>query len=100
MQTPEGYKGETDEETKKEYERQAQFYKELFDMLSKVDKEDGIDVSAATFWGTHDTVSWLRSTSAVGGGATGVRKQEPLLFDGDLKPKPAYYRILGLEEKE
>ena len=100
MQTPEGYKGETDEETKKEFERQAQFYKELFDMLSKVDKEDGIDVSAATFWGTHDTVSWLRSTSAVGGGATGVRKQEPLLFDGDLKPKPAYYRILGLEEKE
>lgn len=100
MQTPEGYKGETDEEIAKEFERQAQFYKELFDMLSKVDKEDGIDVSAATFWGTHDTVSWLKSASAVGGGATGARKQEPLLFDGDLKPKPAYYRILGLEEKK
>ncbi len=80
-----------------EYEKQATWYKTLFDMFARVDQEDGIDITAVTFWGTHDSASWLNDASNVGGGANG-RDQAPLLFDDEMMPKPAYYRIMGLEE--
>ena len=80
-----------------EYEKQATWYKYLFDMLARVDHEDGIDITAITFWGTDDGSSWLNDASNVGGGANG-RDQAPLLFDAELNPKPAYYSVLGIEE--
>ncbi|MCQ2531160.1 MAG: endo-1,4-beta-xylanase [Saccharofermentans sp.] len=80
-----------------EYERQAEWYGLLFAMLARVDKEEGIDVTAVTFWGTHDSASWLNDTSSVGGGSDGSRKQMPLLFDGEMNKKPAYYVITGTE---
>lgn len=80
-----------------EYQRQATWYGTLFDMLARVDQEEGIDITAITFWGTHDSASWLNDASNVGGGADG-RDQAPLLFDEAMKPKPAYYRVLGIVE--
>ncbi len=77
-----------------EYTKQAYRYKSLFDTLYALDKEEGIEVSAVTLWGTHDGASWLQSASFVGGGADGKRKQCPLLFDDNYQAKPAYYGIV------
>jgi endo-1,4-beta-xylanase len=49
-------------------------------------------VCRVTFWGTHDGTSWLNSWPA------GRRTNHPLLFDRDLKPKPAYRAVLGVLE--
>ncbi|MBO5346729.1 MAG: hypothetical protein J6A45_01130, partial [Lachnospiraceae bacterium] len=38
--------------------------------------------------------SWLQSSSNVGGGTNGKRKQCPLLFDDDYKAKPAYWAFV------
>jgi endo-1,4-beta-xylanase len=36
-----------------------------------------------TFWGANDAVSWRRGGN-------------PLLFDGDNKPKPAFDAVIGV----
>lgn len=82
-----------------EYEKQAQWYKYLFDMFARVDQEEGIDITCVTFWGTDDGSSWLNDSSNVGGGANG-RDQAPLLFDAEYNPKPAYYSVMGIEQPE
>jgi len=83
-----------------EYTKEAYRYKEIFDKLSALDQEDGIDITAVTMWGTNDGTSWLQDSSSVGGGADGKRKQVPLLFDDNYLAKPAYYGIVDPTQLE
>jgi endo-1,4-beta-xylanase len=59
------------------YEKQAEVYKKLFEIFMR--HADVID--RVTFWGLSDTRSWRRN-------------QEPLLFDGELNPKPAFNAVI------
>lgn len=83
-----------------EYVKQAYKYKEVYDTLCKLDKEDGIDVSGFTVWGVIDGHSWLQSQANVGGGTDGTRKQCPLLFDDDYKVKPAFWALVDPSKLE
>ena len=65
-------------------EAQARFYKRIFEVVLKHPKV----VTRVTLWGTQDGTSWLN------GGFGGRRTNYPLLFDRDLKPKPAVGAIL------
>lgn len=59
------------------YQKQAEVYKELFEIFMR--HKDVID--RVTFWGISDTRSWRRG-------------QDALLFDGQLKPKPAFKAVI------
>jgi len=62
---------------------QAQRYSELMTLfMSRRDK-----VSAVLVWGIGDAHSWLLNWPR-------ARFEAPLLFDAQLKPKPAYYAVL------
>lgn len=74
-----------------EYNRQAAYYSQIYELMKNLNNEDGITVSGITIWGVIDTYSWLQQQSNVGGGATGTVTQCPLLFDGNYKAKPAFY---------
>jgi GH35 family endo-1,4-beta-xylanase len=97
LQSSTDYDGTNQEQ---EYTKQAYRYKAVFDKLSELDREEGIDITSVTMWGTHDGASWLQSSSSVGGGADGRRKQCPLLFDDDYQAKPAYYAIVDPSKLE
>jgi endo-1,4-beta-xylanase len=60
-------------------EAQARFYGRIFRVALK---HRGV-LARITFWGTHDGTSWLNFWPA------GRRTNHPLLWDRDLKPKPA-----------
>lgn len=68
----------------------ANRYEELFKMLLKYKD----NISRVTFWGVHDGVSWCNNWPVRG------RTDYPLLFDRQLKPKPAFYRLTGLMNHE
>ncbi len=76
-----------------EYIRQAKKYLTLYSAIQSL-REQGVNVTGFTFWGTIDKYSWLQSRSNVGGGTDGTRKQCPLLFDDDCKVKPAYWAFV------
>ena len=59
------------------YQKQAEVYRKLFEILMR--HADVID--RVTFWGLSDTRSWRRG-------------QDPLLFDGELNPKPAFNAVI------
>ena len=84
----------TEEALPDEYARQAAYYSSIYELLKKLDKEEGINVSGITIWGVIDTYSWLQQQSNVGGGATGKILQCPLLFDGKYKAKPAFWALV------
>ena len=65
-------------------EAQARYYKRIFEVVLKHPKV----VTRVTTWGTQDGASWLN------GGFGGRRTNYPLLFDRDLKPKPAVKAVL------
>ena len=62
---------------------QSELYGEIFKLLRE--KKDNID--SVTFWGLTDKVSWLN-------GFPVKRNNYPLLFDGEQKPKDAYYKVI------
>ncbi|HEU5117214.1 MAG TPA: endo-1,4-beta-xylanase [Isosphaeraceae bacterium] len=65
-------------------EAQARFYAALFQVARKHPNV----VTRITFWGTHDGASWLNSWPVRG------RTNHPLLWDRELKAKPALNAIL------
>lgn len=81
-------------ERENEYKAQAKRYHDIYQLLKKLDAEDGIDVGGITFWGVVDKYSWLQTASNVGGGSDGSLTQCPLLFDSDYKVKPAYWAFV------
>jgi endo-1,4-beta-xylanase len=64
-----------------DFQRQAQVYGNLFEIFNRHSQS----ISRVTFWGTNDRRSW-RS------------RQKPLIFDGQLQPKPAVQAILDVAQ--
>ena len=64
----------------------AKAYGDFFAMLLRLQRE-GVKVGCATLWGVTDRFTWLRF----------FRKQEsyPLLFDGDMRTKPAFDAVMA-----
>jgi endo-1,4-beta-xylanase len=67
-------------------QRLADRYEQFFRMLLR---HRG-SVKRVTFWGLHDGVSWKNNFPIRG------RTNYPLLFDRNMKPKPAYDRLMRL----
>ena len=65
---------------------QREVYVRTFKALMKYRKH----ISGVTFWNISDRDSWLDNFPVKG------RKDYPLLFDANLKPKPAYWEVLKI----
>lgn len=65
-------------------EQQIEMYKRCFGIFKKYKNV----ISGITFWNISDRSSWLDNFPVKG------RKDYPLLFDKDLKPKKAYLEII------
>lgn len=65
----------------------ANDYENLFKLFLKYKGK----VTRVTFWGVNDGQSWLNGWPVRG------RTNYPLLFDRQFKPKPAYYKVIGLK---
>lgn len=76
-----------------EFATQGYRYKELYDAVKTL-RDEGVNFTGITFWGVIDKNSWLQSSSNVGGGSDGKRKQCPLLFDDDYQVKPAFWAFV------
>jgi endo-1,4-beta-xylanase len=63
--------------------KQTEQYNNCFEAFRKYNKE----ISAVTFWNISDRSSWLDNFPVRG------RKNYPLLFDKDLKPKKAFHAV-------
>jgi endo-1,4-beta-xylanase len=63
---------------------QTEFYRKTFDVVKKYPDV----VTRVTLWGTHDGTSWLNNWPTKG------RTNHALLWDRNLKPKPAYEAVL------
>lgn len=79
------------EAKEKEYEEQAKRYRTIYWTLKSTNREDDINITSLTFWGTADHLSWLQSRSNIGGGNTTGLPECPLLFDEHYEKKPAFY---------
>ena len=66
--------------------KQADRYKEFFDVITKMDREGVANITSVTFWGLKDGESWLSGMK----GETSY----PLLFTDDMEKKPCYDSIL------
>jgi endo-1,4-beta-xylanase len=61
---------------------------EKYKMIFKVFREYKNVISGITFWNVSDKSSWLDNFPVKG------RKNYPLLFDQNLKPKKAYWEVV------
>ncbi len=66
----------------------AKCYEDLFKIFIK--HKDKIE--RVTFWGVNDGQSWLNNWPVKG------RTNYPLLFDRNLKPKPAFEKVIALKQ--
>jgi endo-1,4-beta-xylanase len=63
-------------------QKQLEKYQMVFEVFRKYKKQ----ITGVTFWNLSDKYSWLDARG---------RKNFPLLFDADLKPKKAYYQVIN-----
>ena len=63
-------------------QKQLEKYKMMFEVFRKYKKE----ITGVTFWNVSDRYSWLDGRG---------RKNFPLLFDQNLKPKKAYWEVVN-----
>ena len=66
--------------------KQAERYKEFFDVITKMKREGKANITSVTCWGLKDGESWLSGSK----GETSY----PLLFTDDMEKKPCYDSIL------
>jgi endo-1,4-beta-xylanase len=71
-------------------EKLADRYEQIFRILLRYRDR----VERVTFWGLHDGMSWKNGFPIAG------RTNYPLLFDREMKPKPAYQRLMQLARSE
>jgi endo-1,4-beta-xylanase len=76
--------GEKDELTPELEAKQTAFYKMAFDAMREHNKA----ITAVTFWNVSDRSTWLDNYPVRG------RKNYPLLFDVNLKPKKVYWEVV------
>lgn len=76
--------GEKDELTAELEQKQIDFYKMAFRLL----RDHKESVTAVTFWNISDRSTWLDNYPVRG------RKNYPLLFDVNLKPKKVYWEVV------
>lgn len=79
--------GESDALTPELEKKQIEFYKMAFRLMREYDKA----ITAVTFWNISDRSTWLDQYPVRG------RKNYPLLFDVNLKPKKAYWEVVKFE---
>ena len=79
---------ESDEFTPEMEQKQTELYSGIFRIL----RENRNAISAVTFWNVTDKRSWLDNFPVRG------RKNYPLLFDKDGKPKKAYWEVVRMTE--
>ena len=64
--------------------KQIEVYKNCFELFKKYKKS----ITSLTFWNISDRSSWLDNFPVRG------RKDYPLLFDAQLKPKKVYWEVV------
>ena len=74
------------DDSEKGLKKQAERYKEFFDVITKMKREGKANITSVTFWGLKDGESWLSGSK----GETSY----PLLFTDDMEKKPCYDSIL------
>jgi endo-1,4-beta-xylanase len=80
--------GEADEFTSELEAQQVSKYKMVFDVFRRYKDV----VTNVTFWNISDRRTWLDSYPVPG------RKNYPLLFDTQLKPKKAYWEVINFKK--
>jgi endo-1,4-beta-xylanase len=70
-------------------EELAKRYRDIFVVFNKHKDK----ISRVTFWGLHDGLSWKNNFPIF------RRTDYPLLFDREMKPKKAYWELIGLVEE-
>lgn len=90
-----------------EFTKEGHRYKDIYEIVRKINEEhknnpDSLKgyVQNITIWGTHDPVSWLKTSNSVGGSADGKTPQYPLLFDDYYGAKPAYWAFVNASQLE
>ncbi len=63
-----------------------------YSMVFKVFREYKKNITSVTFWNVSDRYTWLDSYPVAG------RKNYPLLFDINLKPKKAYWEVVNFKK--
>jgi len=74
--------------TPEKEKEQIEVYKTCFDLFRK----HKTVISSVTFWNISDRHSWLDNFPVRG------RKDYPLLFDKDLKPKKVYWEVVNFQD--
>lgn len=88
-----------------EFTKEGHRYKDIYEIVRKINAEHKSGslkgyVQNITIWGTHDPVSWLKTSNSVGGSADGKTPQYPLLFDDYYGAKPAYWAFVDASRLE
>ena len=78
---------DTDEFTVEQKQKQVEQYEMIFSVFRAFQEE----LTAVTFWNISDRYSWLDYFPVRG------RKDYPLLFDQELKPKAAYWKVVDFD---
>ena len=71
----------------------AQKQADKYDMVFRVFRQYKTVIENVTFWNVSDRYTWLDNYPVR------RRKNYPLLFDAQLKPKPAYWKVVNFKDK-
>ncbi|MDR0963878.1 MAG: endo-1,4-beta-xylanase, partial [Clostridium sp.] len=82
---------------KEENDKQSWHYAELYNAIREMVADGSANFTNIIFWGTHDSISWLKSQNSVGGSGTGA-PVFPLPFDDDMQAKPAYWAFVNQQK--